>query len=314
MFIKEGAKKLSDLQLPLELPKTVIIGRSGYLGSAFFEAYRTSHRDCVGTVRRKEEQSDSRLDLLEVNTSRLKLKERGYKDALILAGITDISECEKNKEFSRKVNVDGTLELIRQLAASGMKPIFTSSDCVFDGYSGGYRDKSDRSPIVEYGRHKAEVEKKIDEITEGNYLIIRLSKIFSLNRNDGTLLDEMAGILMSGGTIRAAHDQIFCPTLRSDLVRVVADLQSRGICGVVNVCSPERWSRYDLAIEMARALGCDTRKISRVSLDEIGFNTMRPKNTSMRTERLVRETDIGFTPISDCIERVAANWKGISNE
>ena len=86
---------------------------------------------------------------------------------------------------------------------------------------------------------KAEVETAIKKISKGNYLVIRLSKIFSLKKDDGTLLDEMAKILISGKELQAATDQIFCPTLISDLVEIVTILQTRRVTGVINVCSQE---------------------------------------------------------------------------
>jgi dTDP-4-dehydrorhamnose reductase len=130
-----------------------------------------------------------------------------------------------------------------------------------------------------------------------------------MNKGDGTLLDEMVGILKSGGTIRAAYDQIFCPTLISDLINVVAVIQTLGISGVVNVCSPEVWSRYDLALALAREMGVRSTRVSRISLDDLGIGPKRPKNTSMAIERLQREAQYNFTPMAQCITYVARNWK-----
>jgi dTDP-4-dehydrorhamnose reductase len=238
----------------------------------------------------------------------LRLRENGYEDALIFSASTKVAACEEDALGTRKVNVTGTLALIRQLADEGIKPIFSSSDYVFDGKTGNYDDYASRNPGTEYGRHKAEVEEKIEELTNGNYLVIRLGKIFTLDKGDGTLLDEMAGVLASGGSVRAAHDQIFNPTLVSDIIKAVSALQIVGAKGIVNVCSPEAWARYDIALEMARALGIDRSRVVRISLDEMRPGPRRPKNTSMLTGRLSRETDCVFVSIAECIKRVAANW------
>ena len=298
-----------SMNLPENLPKTVIIGASGFLGSHFLKAYRHVYPDCIGTALSPKGTNIFHLDLLNPNITSLHLSETNHKKALIFAAIPKISKCETEKELTWKVNVEGTLELIRELVAEGIKPIFFSSDYVFDGNTGNYSDNAPTNPITEYGRQKAEVEAKIGEISKGNYLVVRLSKVFSIEKGDNSLLDEMACILASGSILRAAFDQIFCPTLISDLVNAVIKLQVCKTTGIVNVCSPEAWSRYDLALEIAKAMEVNLDMICPNSLDEICPEPKRPKNTSMKIERLLQEIKYTFTPMSKCIEAVAKNWR-----
>jgi len=248
------------------------------------------------------------LDLLDPDITQMRLSETGHKEALILSAISKIDKCETEKELSREINVQGTLELARQLVNEGIKPVFFSSDYVFDGITGNYTDDSQTNPITEYGRQKAEVESKFEHITKGNYLVVRLSKVFSLKKGDGSLLDEIAGTLASGGIVRAAFDQIFCPTLISDVIGAVACLQAKGTTGIVNVCSPEAWSRYDIAVALAEKMGIGPGRINRISLDEVGFKSKRPKNTSMVPKRLLSEAGTTFTSLTECIEQTAISW------
>ena len=291
------------------IPKTAIIGASGFLGQAFLSAYRQVYSDCIGTTRSSVDEKKNLffLDLLNLDLESLHLINSDHKEALILAGVTKIDSCEREKEKTWKVNVDATLELIRQLADEGIKPIFFSSDYVFDGKDGFYTDGSATNPTTEYGKQKAEIESRIASITKGNFLVVRLGKIFSLRKEDNSLLDEMAHILSLGGAINAAFDQIFCPTLITDVVDAVSWLQAKGTTGIVNVCSPEIWSRYDLAISLAQAMGLDSNKVIKVSLDKIFFNPKLPKNTAMLSS-VALKTYVDFTPISVCVERVADNW------
>jgi dTDP-4-dehydrorhamnose reductase len=299
----------SHVSIPEGLPKTAIIGASGFLGSTFLSVYRHIHHDCIGTLRKAQKNDFFTLDLLAPNITSLRLARTKHKEALIFAAISKIDRCETEKKLTRRVNVEGTLELIRQLNSEGIKSIFVSSDSVFDGRTGNYLDDSPLNPITEYGAQKAEVEARIDEICKGNYLIIRLSKIFSINKGDGTILDEMAGILKSGGTIRAAYDQIFCPTWISDLINVVLRIQEMNLKGTFNVCSPENWSRYDLAIKLTNAMGKNVDKVKRISLDDLGETFKRPKNTTLSVKNLQEKIDFSFTPVDQCIMKVAQNWK-----
>ncbi|MBT7589585.1 MAG: sugar nucleotide-binding protein [Candidatus Scalindua sp.] len=277
------------------------------MGRNFLLSYKSIYPDCVGTTRHPEDPNF--LDLVNPDISSLQLSKKGYQEALILAAMPNIAICENEKNRTRKVNVDGTLSLIRQLVNLKIRPIFTSTDCVFDGIVGNYEDETSPNPIIEYGKQKAEIEKQIKVICGRNYLTIRLSKVFSLVKGDGSLLDEMANILTSGGTIQAAYNQVFCPTLVSDLISVVLKMQEKNLKGTFNVCSPESWSRYDLAIKLANVIKKDADNVKRISLDDLEESFKRPKNTTLSVENLQEAIDFDFTPVDKSIMNVGQNWK-----
>jgi len=293
------------------IPKTAIIGASGFLGRHFLPAYRKLYPDCVGTIKGYPDHGSGHLYHLDLNSpdiTDLRLSARGHKEALIFAATTRVNISEDEKIAARKANVDGTLELIRQLTEEGIKPVFFSSAYVFDGEKGAYTSESRVNPITEYGKQKADVEARIAPITGGNFLVVRLSKIFSRVKEDGTFLDEIARVLSSGGVYRAAFDQILCPTLVTDIIDAVGLLQAKGATGIINVCSPEVWSRYDLAAALAGSMGVAADKVIRAPLDEIMASSKCPKNTSMVSGISLRP-DRDFTPISICIEQTAKRWK-----
>lgn len=294
--------------LKTALPKTAIIGSTGFIGRALFSKHREVHPDCIGTTRDKGRADLRYLDLLSCDIAPLKLAESGHRDAIIAAGIARIFVCEREKDYSNKMT-RGTLELVKQLVNEGIKPVYISSDSVFDGHVGNYEDEVATNPLNEYGKQKAEIEKGIQEIAKGKYLIARFSKVFTLQKGDGTIFDEMASVLTSGKTIRAAYDQIFSPTLLSDSVNALKILQMNDATGIVNISSPEVWSRYDLALKMADYLGVNPKAVERVSLDDLHEILVRPKNASLNTKRLFKETQYQFTPITQCMEIIANAWK-----
>jgi len=294
-----------------DLPKTVIIGASGFLGNAFLSSYRTVHPDSIGTIRhsvKSDLDNHVRLDLLAPNIDKMKLYQKGHRQALIFASVSKLMECENNMVNSRQINVTGTIELIRQLREEGIRPIFASSDIVFDGEKGGYLENDPPSPLNEYGNQKAEIEFRLQEICKDDYLVIRLSKAFSLNKGDGTLIDEMASRLKHGETLREAFDLIFCPLLITDLIQSVAILQTNDTTGIVNVCGSEPWSRFDLAVSVAKNMNIDPARVAKVSLGELNLGCRRPKDISMVNIRCIAATGFSFTPIKACVRQIANNW------
>tara|TARA_R110002072_G_scaffold51608_1_gene138375 strand:- start:5611 stop:6273 length:663 start_codon:yes stop_codon:yes gene_type:complete len=216
--------------------------------------------------------------------------------------------CEAEPARTHAVNVEGALQLTRQLLDRGIRPVLFSTDYVWDGETGGYADGAPHSPITVYGRQKAELETRALAL-DSSVLIVRPGKVYGLVRGDGTVLDEMAGLLAKGEPVRAAFDQVLTPTWIEDVIEAVAHLQVAGASGVVNACAPEAWNRHDLALAIAEGLGVEQELVQRISIDDLGLQPQRPKNTSMRCERLLEFADVSFLSVDEAIQRTIGNWK-----
>ena len=217
-----------------------------------------------------------------------------------------VDDCERDPVGSSRVNVAGTLELARRLSGRGIVPVFLSSDYVFAGTDpAGYADDSETNPTTEYGRQKAEVEAAL-AASGRPFTVLRLSKVFGLTRGDGTLLDEMAAKLTAGGIVSAATDQVFCPAWVGDVVRAAIAVQRAGLRGVVNLVPAEAWSRYDLAVELAKAVGARESQVRPISLDDLP-GVRRPKCTKLIPTPAV---PFAFTPVRECIRRLAQEYAG----
>ena len=230
----------------------------------------------------------------------------GIREAIIAAAVPRVDDCERDPVGSSRVNVAGTLELARRLSGRGIVPVFLSSDYVFAGTDpAGYADDSETNPTTEYGRQKAEVEAAL-AASGRPFTVLRLSKVFGLTRGDGTLLDEMAAKLTAGGIVSAATDQVFCPAWVGDVVRAAIAVQRAGLRGVVNLVPAEAWSRYDLAVELAKAVGARESQVRPISLDDLP-GVRRPKCTKLIPTPAV---PFAFTPVRECIRRLAQEYAG----
>ncbi len=291
--------------MPAGTPKTAVIGAGGFLGSRLLAALRTSYPDAAGTVHHDVKPGLSFFDLAGSDFGSLALADSGHRAAVICAGVSSIVRCEKAPLETRAVNVDGTIELARRLLGEGILPVIFSSDYIFGGDAAPYAENAPMAPLNEYGRQKAEVEERLRAMAPGAHLILRLSKVFSLRTNDGTLLDDMARRLAQGD-YPAAADQWFCPTLVDDLVKAVILLLARGARGTVNLCSPAGWSRHEMAVLMADALGVPPGRVRCISIDDLGDGTRRPHDIRMIPSGLFEENGLEFTSIESSIERIAA--------
>ena len=289
--------------------KTAIIGAEGFLGRPLLRAHRQFHQDCLGTTQHQDSKELSHFDLSTPSIEKLKLKKTGHEAAIIVAALTKIKTCEEDKEKAKRINIDGTLSLINQLWDENILPIFFSSDHVFGEHTKHiFSEEDELGPVTEYGKTKATIETELKNSGKP-FLIVRLGKVLGLQKGDNTLLDEMAGLLIKGKLVRAAYDQILNPICLEEVVSGILDCQRAGLRGVVNMCSSESWTRYDLALAMAEALGCDRGLVERISLDDLSQGYRLPKNITLSNHRLRYLTAFNPSPVSEYIRKTSLNWK-----
>jgi dTDP-4-dehydrorhamnose reductase len=291
-------------------PVTAVLGATGFIGRHLFQEFSRRNSKTVGTARKHAIPGLLTLDLLDPDICPLELAKRGVTHAIITAAVSGIAACECDPELTRKVNVEGTVSLARQLCNSGIKVIALSSDYVFDGTTGDYSESSEVLPVNEYGRQKAAMEKLLVENCDASrLLILRLSKVFDANRGGGALIDEMAGKFSRGEEVRAARDQVFCPTHVDDIVAIIAGLIEADACGILHACSPHKTSRLELAQKVAEAFGADPSLVKNISLKDLGEKFERPLNTSMSCERLRRHLAHDFRDIQEGIRELKAHYE-----
>ena len=238
----------------------MIIGSSGFLGSHFCRVFPEAL-----SVRR------SQLDLVDpvMNFSTV-----GKRYAIITAGIGNPQQCEAHPEMSYRCNVTGTLNLGKELLKRGILPIFFSTDYVFD-------DALNIAPLNTYGRQKAELEEQGASL---GALVIRLSKVYGVDKGDGTLFDEMAARFKAGKQVHAARDQIFAPVYVGDVVRQVVQWAQKGVRGVVTCTGPTYATRLEMARLMAQKLKVGQGLIAEISLDDLKDGVRRPKRLALRSD------------------------------
>lgn len=285
---------------------SAIIGASGFIGGHLLAKYKGTCPGTVGTAFSRVRGDLVPFDLRDPDLNALSLPSE-TRDLLIVSAAPNIAYCEQNPEQSVALNVTGTLSLITQAIAAGLRPVFLSSDYVFSGREGAYADDAEACPSTKYGMQKYAIEACLPALTN-RYLVLRLSKVYGTQKGDATLLDDFAKQLVAGKEIRAATDQIFSPTFIGDVVEAIVAVQKSGINGTVNLCAPVPWSRHGVALEMARHLGADPDLVVPVSLHDFPGMENRPLNTSLANKKLSSVYRAPFQTIAESAAILAGHW------
>lgn len=263
------------------IKKIGIFGASGLIGYNFFKYFKKQNIDVIGTFFK-----NSKDDLIFFNILEDSFDIFYNCDVVIIAGaISKLDDCKNQEEIARKINVTKTIELINYCKANKIKPVFLSSDQVFDGKKGNYSESDLPNPVNNYGKMKTEVENYIKHnLTE--YLILRLSKTYSKNKEDGGIYNEIVNKLQKNETIYAATDLVFNPTDVNFATKSILKLITKNIYGLFHLAEHKIMNRYDFTIQVAEQLDFKTTSIKPILLSEIDLSEKRALNSSLNVNWL----------------------------
>lgn len=279
----------------------IVFGASGFIGNRLYKYYNAMQKPVTGTYLNNPQEGLVKFDFMHPDITELDIDLKKVQYAILCTAASRIDYCVQEEEKAYAVNVLGTKKIIDQLFQNNILPIFISSDHVFDGIKGYYSDMDKTSAVNNYGRHKVEIETYLFN-SKQNYIVSRISKVYGLDPEDGTIISEFAKNLIEDKSILCATDNIFSPTYVEDIVRAIDILIVRNMRGIHNVVSPQAISRYDLAAKVKQRLKISTGKISPCLINDFDFLDMRPLNTSLDPTRFISATGYEFMKIDDAID------------
>lgn len=213
------------------------------------------------------------------------------------AAMTDVDACERDPEACQKNNVDAVRFLLDACAGLSTHVIYLSTDFVFDGKAGPYRETDPTGPLSVYARSKWHAEQLI--MNSGlPWTIIRTMIIYGVtdDRQRSNIVLWTKRSLESGQSIRVISDQLRGPTLAEDLASACVQAALKKSTGLFHVSGKEVMSILDIAYAVADFFKLDKSLIAPVTTAALGQPALRPLRTGFIIEKA--EQELGYHPHS----------------
>ena len=189
------------------------------------------------------------LDLLDFDAVRRAFQHDQPQLIIHCAAITGIAEAQADPALAHRVNV-GITGLLAELAAE-IQLVFFSTDLVFDGRTGNYRETDAVNPVHVYGETKAAAERIVLE--NPRHLVVRTSLNGGISRAGNRGFNEQMRLAgKSGRKIKLFTDEFRCPIFAGETARAVWELAAHKCVGVFHVAGAERLSRWQIGQLLAR--------------------------------------------------------------
>ncbi len=200
-----------------------------------------------------------------------------------LAAMADVGTCEREQETATAVNVGATSEIVKLCLSGGARLLYVSTEYVFDGSQGFYREDDVANPTTHYGRTKREAEQVVATL-DAYGASLRTSIVYGWpapgRRNFVTALADR---LRRGEAYHGGTGVMRSPVYVEHLVDGVARLVEEFHPGIHHLAGSDWVSMYDFARAVAREFGLDQGLVMPAegdpdSLDRLGLDceqTMR---------------------------------------
>jgi len=263
--------------------RILVTGASGLLGSSFVMKFAPRH-EIHSIYHRHAPPAGIPVALDLTDFDRLDRTVKDIRPDVILhaAALTDVDLCEREKELAMKVNSETTARLASLAKEYGIFMVYVSTDYVFDGNRGLYKEDDDPNPTNHYGYSKLKGEEAIKQIAE-QACIVRASVIYGSRPSGGKvnfalwLIDK----LRKNERVSTLVDQHVSPTLSSDLAEMLNEVIQHRLTGIYHLSGATRISRYEFAQRLCDVFGLDSSLLTSARMKDMNWIARRPMDSSL---------------------------------
>ena len=283
--------------------RILITGAFGQLGHALQSVLsKKSNYELICTGRKvKKGQEGIPLDI----RNQVALKElinTTAPDILVnLAAMTNVDACELNPKLAGEINVAGLEHICDSFKG---KIIHLSTDYVFDGTSGPYKEDDPLNPISIYGKTKLASEHILLEKDIKN-LVIRGNVLYDYSpHTSASFLNWVVSSLKGNQEIKVVEDQFNNPTWTRSMSDIIELSIENDLEGIIHWGDSVHISRFEFAKLIAKKFSLNESLIKPVLTSELNQPARRPLQSGLSTEKLVKMLDIIPPSIDDCLDEI----------
>ena len=293
------------------MKKIVITGSNGLLGQSLLKLLLKENNKYQVFGFSKGVNRSGRTDFYFVSidiTNEENLKKELLKiqpDAIInTAAMTQVDDCEIHKEACDVLNIEVVKWLKEVAEIINCHVIHLSTDFIFDGKKGYYKETDAPNPLSYYGISKVKSEEillnsKIDFTILRTILVY--GKVYDMSRTNIVLwVREM---LEKGKEITIVDDQFRMPTYVEDLAMSCKLAIDKNATGIYHISSTKLMSVFEIAQKIADVFELDKNLIKPISSSTLNQRARRPAKTGFNLLKTTSELGLKVHSFEEDLQR-----------
>lgn len=212
------------------------------------------------------------------------------------AAITNVDACELNPADCYETNVLATQKLFNQAKEMGAHFQLLSTDFIFDGEKGNYKEDDQPNPLSVYAISKVDAEQFLLNDQYNNYSIVRTIIVYGVanNLSRTNIVCWAKEALSKGQEMRIIDDQFRAPTWADDLAWACIRICERNKVGIYHISGPETMSIFEVVERVAKYFELSTKTLVRTDSSTLNQPAKRPPRTGFDLTK--SKNELGYNP------------------
>lgn len=283
--------------------KVLVTGSNGLLGQKLVQLLMEDPQyDLIATARGKNRlpfpeslYTYLQLDITDKQQVEKVVSEVKPEFIIHTAAMTNVDQCETEKEACWKQNVDAVQYLVDSAAKAKSFLVHLSTDFIFDGKNGPYDENAKAAPLSYYGESKLEAEKIVMK-SKIKWAIARTVLVYGVahDMSRSNIILWVKKSLEDGKNIQVVNDQWRTPTLAEDLAMGCYLIMENQSTGIYNISGKDFLTPYEMAIKTADYFNLNKSLITKSDSSNFTQPAKRPPKTGFIIEKATK--DLGYDP------------------
>ena len=284
--------------------KVLITGSNGLLGQKLLHKLRVDEGvNLVATSKGENRVSEKNgytyfdLDITNKNAVTQLIASEKPQVVFNTAAMTNVDLCEEKKEACDSLNVNAVQYLSVACQQIDAHLIHISTDFIFDGEDGPYKEEDKPNPLSYYGLSKLKSENIVKE-SDCNWTILRTIIVFGVGENlsKSNIVLWAKGALEKDESLNIIDDQFRAPTLAEDLADACILAAKKKAYGIFNASGKDIMSIYEIVERIAKHYRNTTKNLNKISTATLNQKAGRPPKTGFILDKAINE--LGYNPHS----------------
>ena len=258
--------------------KVFISGASGLVGGNCLKHFIEQGWNAIGSYYSYETPDTVFYDTLNPDDSKNFDIAAFAPDVIVHCGaLTHVDYCETNVQESYEKTVQSTINLITVAKSCNARLVYLSTDYVFDGKDGPYKENHPVNPLSVYARHKLEAEQMVLKETK-NALVLRVTNVYGNEIRGKNFVARIMDQCQKKQklTLKLPYDQYASPANAWDIARAMFVLLKDNKHGVYHIGSTDYMNRVELALRVLSYFPDAEYDLIPISTEEMKQPAARP--------------------------------------
>jgi len=241
----------------------LVTGANGFLGMNA-GVFLSGKAQTIGATREPHSSSifdnHVQFDIQDLSSIRSTFSSLKPDVVLNTAALASHQLCEENPELALEVNAIGAKNVAIAAEEIGAQLLHISTDAVFDGKSGNYREDDATSPFSVYGQTKLAGEQAVLAALP-SALVVRTNFFGWSPTGERSILEFFVNSLTQGKRVDGYSNYFVSSIYAQDLLQALFELSDFQHSGLLHVVSSDSLSKYDFGVAVARQWELDSQLI-----------------------------------------------------